>query len=277
MGFTNLYCFGILIITVGVGIVAYLFTQHEASRVMKAVIGIFAGIILSVLLARFYVGNIERSYDEESIFPASPWRPIKTINASVTQFVHRGDKGLFLATSIGDLLVTTWVGDCDGNNRHTPSLEIQQGARLTLPTPPGNPITTISFHVPIQDEPEVDTVVWGATAFAIYENGEVWCTEREVQRGQSMGVGAAAGIGLNLICITGLGAMLSLAIGLKWLERNSIRHKTTDQILLPWYFSCSALGRLLRTRMYEWSMSDQISSTGIEPSRVMVFQCFLLR
>lgn len=277
MGYIDSYCLYFLLLVIGIGFTAYLFTQYEASRVIKAVVGIFVGIILSVLLARFYMGNAERFYDEERVFPAVPWRQIKTIKTPVTQFVYRADKGLFITTSAEDLLLATGVSDCDGNNWHSPFQDIQQGARLTLPPPPGKPIATISFHIPIQNEPEVDTIVWGATAFAIYENGEVWCTEREVQRGQSMGAGAAAGMGFNWFCITGLGAMLSLAIALKWLEKKHIRHKTMDQILPPWYLSRSALGRLLRTRVYEWSMSDQISSTGMEPSRVMVFQCFLLR
>lgn len=46
---------------------------------------------------------------------------------------------------------------------------------------------------------EVDTVILGASAFAVYNNGEVWCTEREVQRGQMIGLGVAFAAGLRAL------------------------------------------------------------------------------
>jgi len=239
-------CFTIFIL--GTGSAVYLFTHYKKDHALKAIAGIFIGVVLSDLLAQHYVGNEDRYYDEDKVFLASPWKQIETMEVPVTQFAYRPDEGLFVTTSSGDVLLTTGVSDCDGKNWHTRSLQIQKGARLTLPSPHGNPVATISFHIPLQDEPEVDTVVWRATAFAVYENGEVWCTEREVQRGQATGFGAATSIGFTWFCFMGLGSSFSITIVLIWLERTYKRHKPSGRLLHPWYFSRSALGRLLMTR-----------------------------
>ncbi|MCI0397291.1 MAG: hypothetical protein L0332_30110 [Chloroflexi bacterium] len=49
------------------------------------------------------------------------------------------------------------------------------------------------------DEATVDTVVLGASSYAVYNNGEVWCTELVVQRGQAVAVGMAAGMSFTIL------------------------------------------------------------------------------
>jgi hypothetical protein len=83
---------------------------------------------------------------------------------------------------------------------------------LQLPIPPGTPTHRIFFNVPIQDSAEIDTVILGESGFAAYDNGEVWCTEREVQRGQMIGLGLAFAAGLQSLAYLSLTFFLSLLV-----------------------------------------------------------------
>ncbi|MFZ0547453.1 MAG: hypothetical protein WAM60_18550 [Candidatus Promineifilaceae bacterium] len=75
----------------------------------------------------------------------------------------------------------------------------------------------------------MDTVILGASAFAAYSNGEVWCTEREVQRGQMIGLGLAFAVGLQAlgyIIATFLLSILAVEVGVLvilkfWLRKSN--------------------------------------------------------
>jgi hypothetical protein len=81
----------------------------------------------------------------------------------------------------------------------SPRIEQTINPRIELPPPPKQPLYQITFDILIQFDPAIDTDILGASSYVVYEIGEVWCTERVLQRGQAIGLGGADGLGPALL------------------------------------------------------------------------------
>lgn len=93
---------------------------------------------------------------------------------------------------------------------------------MQLPSPPRQPLYQVTFDIPIQFSPTVDTDILGASSYAVYENGEVWCTERVVQRGQAIALGLAVGAGFQALYNTAIGFLCTFVVvatlAIIWIE-----------------------------------------------------------
>jgi hypothetical protein len=105
----------------------------------------------------------------------------------------------------------------------TPNLRVQ------LPPPPGQPLYHVTFDIPLQFANNTD--ILAVSGFAAYENGEIWCTERLVQRG--VGIGAAIGLAVttlalgNMIMGFEVGCFIAFLAAIVCLEVRLRRSKST--------------------------------------------------
>lgn len=75
-------------------------------------------------------------------------------------------------------------------------IEVTSSPRIQLPPPPTPPLYQVTLDIPIQLD---DTDILGASSFAAYANGEVWCSERFLLRGQGVGVAVALRESLEIL------------------------------------------------------------------------------
>lgn len=171
---------------------------------MVVILALFCSIIAAVIIwVNFRPDNYE--YDENKVYPAEEWRKIISLNVTPTELVYRPKEGLFVITNQDEVKVADVLPACLTNSRvHqydknlSPPIEVTDNPKVELPPPPQQPLKQITFDIPIQFSPTVDTDILGASSYAIYENGEVWCTERVVQRGQAIALGIAVGEGFQI-------------------------------------------------------------------------------
>jgi len=166
-------------------------------------ISLLVGIAGAVAgLAIFRLIPYEYEYDEEKVYPAEKWRRISSVSELPSGFEYRPDEGLFVVTPDSKVQITNIPPVCladgkvalDYRKRSSPlPIVMTSNLRAQLPPPPGRPLYHVTFDVPLQFANNTD--ILAASGFAAYENGEIWCTERWVQRG--VGVGAAIGIAVT--------------------------------------------------------------------------------
>lgn len=167
---------------------------------MAFILAVIFGCAGSQSVRLFFDLNEPYEYDEEAVYPAEEWRRVLTISKQLEGFDYHPEQGLFLLTKRGRIQLTETIPGClrdggiaisYGNSRSRQPIRDVLWSKIALPQPPGKPLQQIYFDIPIQDRADVDTVILGASGYAVYDNGEVWCTERKVQRGQAVGVALA--------------------------------------------------------------------------------------
>lgn len=160
--------------------------------------------IVVALIVRANVDPADYEYNEEQVFPAEAWRKLKILDEIPTELEYRPDQGLLAKNDQRSVQITGELPVCISNGGIAGYWEISRSwpfeetshPRVHLPPPPESPSLQTSFDVTLQFATNTD--ILGASS-AVYENGEVWCTERVVQRGQAIGAGAAAGAGFSIL------------------------------------------------------------------------------
>jgi hypothetical protein len=142
------------------------------------------------------------------------WQKVSKLDIPVSELQYRPESGLFALKDNGEIKITGKIPFCspDGDvaNSHPNEIEIITTPYVSLPSPPQPAKQKVSFniHYPV----EADS--WAASSFAIYKNGDVWCTERLAQGGQTgaMALGFAAFIFLYWAAIIFVGSFIVLSI-----------------------------------------------------------------
>ncbi len=192
-----------LIPTLGFGLIlSFRYGIYKPS--FAALLVLLCSIVVT-LIVRANVDPADYEYNEEQVFPAEAWRKINTLDEIPTRLEYRPDQGLFANNDqhneqiTGVLPACIHGGEITGYWDISKSLPIERTSnpRIQLPPPPTRPLIQTSFDVALQFATNTD--ILGASSFAVYENGEVWCTERVVQQGQAIGAGAAAGAGFTVL------------------------------------------------------------------------------
>ena len=163
---------------------------------MRAFVFAFlCGVVVAFVAQIAFEPTVYDEYDEDQAYPAEEWRMVHKLRESPTGLEYRQSKGIVVTTSRTELQITGADPTClvDGDlarYREHSSLPIKltSSPRVQLPSPPKSPLYQLTFDIPIQLD---DTDILGASSFAVYENGEVWCSERFLQRGQGVGVAVA--------------------------------------------------------------------------------------
>jgi hypothetical protein len=135
------------------------------------------------------------AYNEEQVYPAEKWRKILTLSETPTSLEYRQSEGVFVITKQADIQITGVFPMClvDGElskyqGISSPPIEVTSSPRIQLPPPPIPPLYQTTLDIPVQLD---DTDILGASSFAVYADGEVWCSERFLMRGQGVGVAVA--------------------------------------------------------------------------------------
>ena len=152
--------------------------------------------VVVALIARASVNSADYEYNENQAYPGEEWRKVDLLDDIPTELEYRQTRGLFAITDRSGIQITGVLPACldDGDivrrwrNSTSLPIEVTSSPRVELLPPPTSPLHQITFDIPIQAG---NTDILGASSYAVYENGEVWCSERVVQRGQAVGVGAA--------------------------------------------------------------------------------------
>ncbi len=204
---TALICLSpLMLLAFVVGVVALSPRYGRRQATFVTISALFCSLIATVVVIRqvnFYIDNYE--YNEDEIYPAEEWRKVISLNVTPIKLIYRPNKGVFVNTKQGEIQLTDVLPVCVVNgpiSRYrslTPPIELTSDPKIQLPLPPKQPLDQVILDILIQFNPTIDTDILGASSYAVYKNGEVWCTERVVQRGQAIGIGFAAGSGILLL------------------------------------------------------------------------------
>jgi len=187
---------------IGLG-VALSFRYGKRISSLVAVSVLLCSVVVA-LIARASVDPADYEYNEDQIYPGEEWRKVNSLGEIPTELEYRPTQGLFATTGQSGIQITGVLPACldDGDIvrywRSSMSLPIKvtSNPRVKLPPPPTSPLYQITFDIPVQVD---NTDILGASSYAVYENGEVWCSERVVQRGQAVGVGVAFAAGFQIL------------------------------------------------------------------------------
>jgi hypothetical protein len=179
---------------------AILAKRYGRSLAAKATIGIVA----SSFLVAFITFQVFNRNLKENTNPAIDWQRITTLETPVSKVQYRPESGLFATTEDGEIGLTGIIPFCLPEGKvagsHPNEVEIATVPYVNLPSPPQAVKQQISFNILYPVEADASA----ASSFAVYENGDVWCTERFDQVGQT----GAAAFGFTAFFILYLAAMI---------------------------------------------------------------------
>jgi hypothetical protein len=169
--------------------------------------------VVIALIARASIVPADYEYNEDQVYPAKEWRKVNLLNKTPSGLEYRPAQGLFVTASQSDVQITGFLPACldDGDiarywrDSASGPIRVTSNPRVKLPPPPIPPTHQIAFDIPLQVG---DTDILGAPSYAVYESGEVWCSERVVERGQAVGVGVAFAAVLQVL--------YAMAAGFAW-------------------------------------------------------------
>ncbi len=156
------------------------------------------------LVARARIDPADYEYNEDQTYPAKEWQIVNSLDENPTGLAYRPTEGLFVTINRSNIQITEILPVCldDGELarrwRDSVPIEATSNPRVKLPPPPALPSHQITFDIPLQID---DTDILGVSSYAIYDSGEVWCSERVVQRGQAVGVGVAFAAGIHALYV----------------------------------------------------------------------------
>jgi hypothetical protein len=184
--------------------------RHGKSLATKVTIG----VVVFSFLAAFITFQVLIRDTAENINPALDWQKISQLDVPVSELQYRPKSGLFALADNHEIKITDTIPFCspDGDvaNSHPNEIEITTTPYVSLSLPPQPVKQQISFNINYP----VETDSWAASSFAVFENGDIWCTERLAQGGQTGGaaLGFAAFIFLYLASIIFIGSIVALMI-----------------------------------------------------------------
>ncbi len=187
--YIDYFSLSILLILIGLAfLIRYFFSKrYGKSLATKVVAGIF-GISLLIAIVTFEI--ISRNISEQA-FPAMEWQQYLDTQQSITKLEYHSSLGLFAIEDNNKVKITDKNPFCVTGGQLsalTPiEIEILEILPSELPLPPQTAVHQINFilHYPI----EADEIAF--SSFAVFQNGEVWCTERYMRGG----FGGAVAIG----------------------------------------------------------------------------------
>jgi hypothetical protein len=209
--------FYLIPLAVFIAIVLLLWTilakRHGNSLAKKVTISI---IVFSFLLAFIAFQFLIRD-TAENINPALGWQRISQLDVPVSKLQYRPEAGLFAFANDREIKITGTIPFCssDGDiaNSHPNEIEVITTPYVNLPLPPQPVKQQVNFNIKYP----VEADSWAASSFAVFKNGDVWCTERLARGGQTGGaaLGFAAFIFLYfavIIFVSSFVAVMVLAI-----------------------------------------------------------------
>lgn len=184
--------------------------RHGRSIALKTT----SSIVAFSFLVAFIIFQILIRDVEENINPAVAWQKITTLDGPASKLQYYPASGLFALTDHGEIKITGVIPFCspDGHiaSSYPNEIEVTTEPLVSLPVPPQPVKQKVSFNIryPVEDDS------WAASSFAVYENSEVWCTERLAQGGPTgaMALGFAGFIFLYLAFIIFAGSFVLLSI-----------------------------------------------------------------
>ena len=184
--------------------------RHGRSIAIKLTSSI---VVLSFLVA-FITFQILIRDTAENINPAIAWQKIATVDVTASELQYRPKSGLFILTDNSEIKITDTIPFCspDGDVAlsYPNEIEVTTTPLVSLPVSPQPIKQRVSFNIYYPVEADAQA----ASSFALYENGEVWCTERLAQGGPTgaMALGLAGFIFLYLAFIIFVGSFVLLWI-----------------------------------------------------------------
>jgi hypothetical protein len=191
-------------------------------------------LILSFLPANIYYKNgMDDFHKNESDYvnPALEWQRIDQLEESASSLVYHPEVGIFAVTESENIQLTMPVPYCSIENQTSEILpekiEITDTPYAELPAPPQPFKQQIIFEIRYA----VDYDTLAVSSFALFDNGEVWCTERVFRGPADFLTAAAYGMGYLMTAVAiFLGSLISLLLlTVIVLEIHGWRKKNTSE------------------------------------------------
>ncbi|GEM_PF-2235365 len=200
-------------------VIIFLLVRHIVSdryKSSKAKIIVSAVFALSVLLASTYYKNGMDDFhknQKDYVNPALEWQKIELLSESVLNLIYRPNVGVFAITDSGEVQLTKPVPYCSIENQTAEILpeeiEITDTPYAELPAPPQPFQQQIIFEIRYA----VDYDTLAVSSFALFDNGEVWCTERVFRGPADFPTAVAIGMGYLITAVAiFLGSLIALLL-----------------------------------------------------------------
>ena len=151
----------------------YLGKHHGESLAIKFTAGVFT---ISFILALLPLLSLYKGIDENMNLKAS-WERVSGLEGPVLDMQYRSNNGLFAITDNNEIKITNEIPLCSGDRLsyiNPSAIEITSSPRVNLPNPSHSVKKQLSFNL-IHPTGESS---YGSSSFVIYDNGELWCTEK---------------------------------------------------------------------------------------------------
>jgi len=151
----------------------YLGKHHGESLAIKFTSGVFA---ISFILALLPLLSLYKGIDEDMNLRAS-WERVNGIQGPVSDMHYKPNIGLYAIMDNKVIKITNEIPLCSDNRQsyiNPTDIEITSNPRVNIPIPSNSVKQQISFNL-IHPTGEDS---YGSSSFAIYDNGELWCTEK---------------------------------------------------------------------------------------------------
>lgn len=179
----------ILLMLIGlVFLIKFIFSKRYERTLVTKLVTVILGISFLIAVATFRI--ISKDIDKQT-YSNTEWQHMKT-QQSITKLEYRPDAGLFAIKGIDEFKIAGknpfCVNDGQLSGLKPREIEIADTLPSELSSPPQATTQQINFilRYPI-DADEI-----GFSSFAVFENGEIWCTERYMRGG--LGGGVAVGV-----------------------------------------------------------------------------------
>ncbi|CAG0996712.1 hypothetical protein ANAEL_02639 [Anaerolineales bacterium] len=187
--YINYFALSIFLILIAFALlIRFLFSKRYGQPLAnKFVAGIFGG---SLLIAFVFFKVVSWDIGDQA-FPATKWQQHMKLQQSIEQLEYRPGLGLYAIHGTNEVRVTAENPFCVSNGQlaslEPREIQIADSELSELSPPPQTPILQIDFILlyPIA----ADEI--GFSSFAVFENGEILCTERYMRGG--LGGGVAVG------------------------------------------------------------------------------------
>jgi MFS family permease len=226
---------GICLIALAIPVTLWLLLARRYGR-RPATWGLVIIALCSSIIAGVPTGILATQL-ENTIFDPSPstdWHKVGSLDETPTGLEYRTGEGLFAITHSGEekiakappaCLPNDLIAQANSTHHPPPPAEVTTSPHLDLAPPPNQPAYQLTLNIIYP----FGTDEYGSVGFAVYNDGEVWCTEEYgrggLAGGTAFGVAAYVVLLVSIILFTAIFIMTAILASITTIVVLEIRHR----------------------------------------------------
>jgi len=226
---------GICLIALAITVALWLLLARRYGR-RPATLALTALALCSFVIAGVPTGilatQLEKTISDPS--PSANWHKVKSLDEMPTGLEYRTGDGLFATTHSGEekiaeappaCLLDDLIAQANSTTHPSPPAEVTTNPHLDLSPPPGQPAYQVTLNILYP----VGTDEYGSVGFAVYNDGEVWCTEKYgrggLAGGTAFGVAVYGALFFSIILFTAIFIVTAILASIITIVVLEVRHR----------------------------------------------------